>query len=111
MGGDAPDWMVGLAAEDAGAGVVVLDTSDKAWGAIRRAFAALDGCATGRRHMTLNKVAWELVKLTAEGELSETLARDAFWAAVNGINNSDGRYDRVLLQRHIDDAFADIGRR
>jgi len=108
---DTPDWMLGMAAEDAGRGVVVLDTSKKAWTAMRRVFAALDGCTTGRRHATLNKTAWELARLVVEGELPEALARKAFLKAAASIDNSDGRYDAALLSRHIDDAFADVGRR
>ena len=108
---DTPDWMLPVAAADAGRGVVVLDTSEKAWMAMRRAFAALDGCTTGRRHMTLNKAAWELARLVIEGELPEALARKAFLNAAMSIDNSDDRYDLALLSRHIDDAFADLGRR
>jgi hypothetical protein len=39
----------------------------------------------------LNKTAWELAKLSAEGECPEALARKAFIEAAAGINNGDGR--------------------
>jgi hypothetical protein len=105
---DMPGWMLDMAEADAGRGVVALDTSSKAWMAIRRAFEALDGCSTGRRHAVLNATAWELARLSAEGELPGRLAREAFLEAANGINNSDGRYDAALIVRHINDAFADV---
>jgi hypothetical protein len=109
--GDIPAELLAMAAEDAGRGVVALDTSDKAWAAVRRAFTALDGCSTGRRHGALNKAAWELARLAAEYEMPEELAREAFIEAASRINNGDGRYDAALIQRHIEDAFADVGRR
>jgi hypothetical protein len=108
---DIPDELLDMGAEDAGRGGAGVDTSSKAWAAIRRAFTSLDGCATGRRHATLNKTAWELARLSAEGELSEDLARKAFLEAASGIDNGDGRYDPALISRHIDDAFADVGGR
>jgi hypothetical protein len=107
---DIPAEIMDMTAADAGRGVVVIDTSDKAWAAIRRAFADLDGCATGRRHMMLNRAAWQLARLVSEGEVTEAVARDAFLTAAGGIDNSDGRYDPALIQRHIDDAFTDVGR-
>jgi hypothetical protein len=105
---DIPAELLDMAAEDAGRGVVTLDTSDKAWAAIRRAFADLRGCSTGRRHRTLNKIAWELARLVDEDELPMEVAREGFLEAASGINNSDGRYDAALIQRHIDDAFDDV---
>jgi hypothetical protein len=111
MEGEIPAWMLGAAAQDAGRGVVALDTSDKAWGAIRRAFAALDGCGSGRRHRTLNKAAWELARLVNEGELSRELACKAFLEAAGGIDNSDGEYDAAAIERRVNDAFADVDRR
>ena len=98
---------------DAGLGVAPLEPateiSAKAWNAIRQIFDLLDGSPKlGKgRHESLNRAAWWLAKLYAEGELPEDEARDAFFKAAEGINNSDGKYDAELLQRHIDDAFAD----
>ena len=88
------------------------EISAKAWNAIRqiiRSAGWLTQVGKGR-HELLNRAAWWLAKLYAEGELPEGEAREAFFKAAEGINNSDGKYDAELLQRHIDDAFADIGR-
>jgi hypothetical protein len=111
---DMPDWMVDRADEDAEKGVHELDTSSKAWIAIKRMFEMLDRCPRPGgegRHKTLTKVAWELVCLVSEGEVSETIARQAYWKAAEGINNSDGKYDAAAIQRRLDDAFMDLGRR
>ena len=114
---DMPDWMVPLAEADAGLGIApdepATEISTKAWNAIRQIFEMLDGCPkNGKgRHDLLNRAAWWLAKLYCEGELPEAEAREAYWKAAEGINNGDGKYDADLLARHIDDAFADIGRR
>jgi hypothetical protein len=109
---DMPDWMTELATQDAGCGVTVIDISDKAWPALRSIFNMLDGSPKGGvgRHVALNTGAWWLARLWAEGELPEDKAREAYWKAAEGINNSDGKYDTGLLARHIDDAFADVCR-
>jgi hypothetical protein len=113
---DMPDWMVDLAEADVGLGVAPVipatEISSKAWTAIRQIFEMLDGSPKGGkgRHETLNRGAYWLARLYCEGELPEDKARDAYWKAVEGINNGDGKYDSDLLARHIDDAFADIGR-
>jgi hypothetical protein len=113
---DMPDWMVDLAEADAGFGIgpviPATEISTKAWEAIRQIFDLLDGSPkNGKgRHESLNRAAWRLAKLYAEGELPEDKARDAFFKAAEGINNGDGKYDAELLHRHIDDAFADICR-
>jgi hypothetical protein len=72
----------------------------------------LDGSPKGGvgRHAALNTAAWWLARLWAEGEIPEDKAREAYWEATKGINNSDGKYDTGLLARHIDDAFSDVGR-
>jgi uncharacterized protein with PhoU and TrkA domain len=73
----------------------------------------LDGCPKGTdggRNKTLTKAAWELANLVAEGELPKQLAREAYFEAAEGINNNDGKYDAAAIQRHLDDAFADVGR-
>jgi hypothetical protein len=111
-----PDWMADVAEADAGLGIAPFEPSTeispKAWTAIRQIFDLLDGCPKNGqgRHESLNRAAWWLAKLYAEGELPEDKARDAFFKAAEGINNGDGKYDAELLHRHIDDAFADIGR-
>jgi polyhydroxyalkanoate synthesis regulator phasin len=43
----------------------------------------------------------------SEGEMSEALARDAYFEAAKGINNNDKEYDDEKIQRRIDDAFKD----
>jgi hypothetical protein len=111
---DMPDWMVDLAKADAGLGVApVEEISDRAWGAIKEVFRILDGSPKGGvgRHAALNTGAWWLARLWAEGELPEAKAREAYLSAAEGINNSDGKYDAALIQRHLEDAFADVGRR
>jgi hypothetical protein len=103
--------------QDAGEGVhPIEETSEKAWLAIKRIFEMLDGCPKagcedtkgGSRHYTLTAVAWELVHLVAECELTEELARKAYWEAASGINNSDRKYSAADIQRRLDDAFADV---
>ena len=75
-------------------------------------FEAFDGAPkNGKgRHATLNSGAWQLARLVAECELPEHKAREAYLEAAKNINNSDGKYDAALIQRHLDDAFADLGR-
>jgi hypothetical protein len=113
---DIPDWMVDIAEADAGCGVAPIppatEISARAWNAIRRIFDLLDGSPKNGigRHESLNRAAWWLARLYSEGELPEDKARDAFFKAAEGIHNGDGKYDADLLARHIDDAFADIGR-
>jgi hypothetical protein len=119
VGGDMPEWMVPLAVRDAGCGVHPIDTTDKAWSAIRRIFEMLDGCGVEPkvgdrgRHKTLYKAGWELACLVAEGELTEAVARDAYWKAADGIINSDGKYDTAAIQQQLDNAFTNVstGRR
>ena len=79
--------------------------------AIHSIFQMLDGSPKNGigRHESLNRAAWWLARLYSEGELPDDKARDAFFKAAEGIDNSDGKYDADLA-RHIDDAFADIGR-
>lgn len=119
-----PDWTDEIIASDAGLGVHPIEPatkiSDKAAIAIKRIFEALDGCPhpggvklgdkSYGRHDQLNTAAYWLARLYAEGELPKADAYGAFFDAAKGINNSDGKYDADLLQRHIDDAFADICR-
>lgn len=109
---DAPDWLLEAAEADEGLGVSIIDISDEAWPAIRSIFHMLEGSPKGGvgRHVALNTAGWWLARLWAEGEIPEDKAREAYWKAVEGINNSDGKYDDALLRRHIDDAFADVGR-
>jgi hypothetical protein len=61
---------------DVGLGVHPIETTAKAWAAIRHVFEMLNGCPKpggGGRHATLTKSAWQLVRLVAEGELSKLL--------------------------------------
>lgn len=114
---DMSPEMLEATTRDAGCGVhweEATEPSDKAWKAIRRMFELLDGCPKpggGGRHETMNRVAWELAKLVNECEVPGGVAREAYFAAVKGINNSDGKYDAADIARRVDDAFADIGRR
>jgi hypothetical protein len=109
---DMPPEMLEATERDAGCGVHIIDISDKSWPAIRSIFQMLDGAPKGGvgRHAALNTAAWWLARLCAEGEIPEDKAREAYWEAAKGINNSDGKYDVELLARHIDDAFSDVGR-
>jgi hypothetical protein len=114
MCNDMPEWMVELAEADAGLGVApVEEISDRAWEAIKEVFRLLDGSPKGGvgRHAALNIASWWLARLCAEGELPEAKAREAYLKAAEGINNSDKKYDAALIERHLDDAFADVGRR
>jgi hypothetical protein len=116
-----PDELLEITAQDAGLGVPSLpeEISDKAWSCIKHVFDVLDGCPDpnrpkkmgGARHLTLAHCAWTLAKLVAECELPKAEARKAFFRAANGIRNNDGKYDAALIERHIDDAFADLCRR
>jgi hypothetical protein len=108
---DAPEWVLNPA--DAGLGIHTFDTSDKAWSAIRRIFEKLDGCGVPPkvgnlgRFETIRKSAWELAHLVADGELSETLAREAFLSAAKGIHNADGKYND--LEDRWQSAITDVG--
>jgi hypothetical protein len=110
-----PDELLEITAQDAGLGVPPLptDISSKAWAAIRVVFDLFDGAPKSGigRHEILNAGAWQLARLVAECELPESEAREAYWEAVKGINNGDGKYDAALLERHINDAFSDVCRR
>jgi hypothetical protein len=114
---DVPPELLEMTMEDAGCGVhwaEATEPTDRAWKAIRRAFELLDGCPKpggDGRHKTLTKVAYELCCLVAEGEVPRALARDAYFEAAEGINNYDGKYDAAAIERRLDDAFADIGRK
>jgi hypothetical protein len=114
---DVPPELLEMTMEDAGCGVhwaEATEPSDKAWKAIRRAFELLDGCPKpggDGRHKTLTKVAYELACLVNEGEVPRALARDAYFEAAEGISNYDGKYDAAAIERRLDDAFADIGRK
>jgi hypothetical protein len=91
-----------------GLGVEELDTSHRAWVAIRRIFAKLDGCPKGNdggRHKNLRNSAWELACLVADCELTEAVARDAYAEAAKNIKNQDGRYDDKKVQAILDSAF------
>jgi hypothetical protein len=116
-----PEELLDITAQDAGLGVPSLpdDTSDKAWSCIKHVFDVLDGCPDpnrpkklgGARHLTLAHCAWTLAKLVAECELPKEQARAAFFEAAKEIRNGDGKYDAALIERHIDDAFVDLGKR
>jgi hypothetical protein len=114
---DLPAELMDLTEADAGLGVHPIEEakeiSSRAWTAIKRIFEMLDGCPKHGvgRHESLNRAAWELVRLVDEGELPKAKAREAFLKAAEGINNWDDKYDDVVIQRHIDDAFEDCGRR
>ena len=80
----------------------------EAWRVVRWAFDLLDGCpkAGGEgRHETMKKVAWRLACEVKEGKISEALAREAYFAAAEGINNSDRRYGYEEIKDHLDWAF------
>jgi hypothetical protein len=111
---DCPDELLELTAQDAAKGVApVEEISDKAWNAIKQIFEDLKGLPKrGKgRHEGLNIASYWLARLCVEGEMPEAAAREAYWEAVKGINNNDGKYDSKLLERHINDAFADVSRR
>jgi hypothetical protein len=96
-----------LTEQYAGSGVYEVETSDKAWSAIKRIFEKLKSCPKGNdrgRHKELRDAAWELVHLAAEGELTLDLARESYFIAAEGINNSDGKYDAAAIQERWDDA-------
>jgi hypothetical protein len=110
---DMSPEVLALLEEYCGRGIhPIEDISERAWSAIRSIFDLLDGCPNNGkgRHETLNMSAWWLARLVAECELPEDKARKAFLTAAEGIWNGDGKYDDALIQRHIDDAFADSGR-
>jgi hypothetical protein len=112
--GDVPGWLLDAMETDAELGVhPVEEISDKAWQGLRKLFHDLDGCPKhGKgRHETLNAGAWMLARLVAECELPEAKARAAFFKAAEGMNNSDNKYSDELIQRHLDDAFIDVGMR
>jgi hypothetical protein len=74
---DIPEHMLEGFARDASLGVEELDTSHRAWLAIRRIFAKLDGCPKGNdggRYKNLRNSAWELACLVADCELTEEVA-------------------------------------
>ena len=112
---EVPEELLEITAQDAGLGVPPLpeEISDKAWVAIRQVFDLLDGQPKNGmgRHEALNRAAWQLARLVAECEISQTKAREAFLSAAEGINKGDGKYDVTLIERHIDDAFDDVCRR
>jgi len=111
---DLPEEAIEMTAQDAGHGVSPIEEiSDRAWKAIKEIFDLLDGCPKRGvgRHVALNKSAYWLARLTRECEITEAKAREAYWEAVKGIDNSDKRYSQKLLERHIDDAFTDASRR
>jgi hypothetical protein len=111
--GDMPQEYWDLTERYAERGVcTVEEISDRAWSAIKEIFALFDGAPKRGmgRHAILNAGAWRLARLVAECELPEDKAREAYWEASKGINNGDGKYDAALIQRHLDDAFADVGR-
>jgi hypothetical protein len=107
---DVPEWLLDATMEYEGPGPdpEPIETSDKAWLAIRRVFEMLDGCSSPWRHKTLTRAAWELVNLVNEGELTKRMATKAYLKAAKGIDNSDGKYDREAINRRLRDAFADI---
>jgi hypothetical protein len=114
MIGDIPGWLLEAMETDAEAGVhPVEEISDKAWRGVREVYEALKGSPKDGvgRHEALNAGAWQLARLWIEGELPEAKAREAFLDAATGINNSDGKYDAALIERHLADAFTDVGRR
>jgi hypothetical protein len=83
-----PEWMLDISGSDTGRGVHTVDTSNKAWDAIRTIFAALKECPPAKviisrkgdgRHATLNAAAFWLAKLVSEGELSRTIAEKAYF--------------------------------
>jgi hypothetical protein len=110
---DMPAGMAEAAINDEGPGPEPgpIESSEKAWIAIRRIFEMLDGCPKpggGGRHKTLTRAAWELANLVAERELPKRLAFKAYLQAAKGINNSDNKYDRAAIKRRCRDAFADV---
>jgi hypothetical protein len=113
--GDVSVEYLDLCEQHAGCGVHDLDTSDKAWSAIKRIFGNLKGCPKGNdkgRHQVLRDSAWELAHLVAEAELTEDLARKAYFKAAEGISNRDKKYGAAAIQERWDDAFANTsGRR
>jgi hypothetical protein len=111
---DLPEEALEVTAQDAGCGVSpVEEISERAWVAIKEIFELLDGCPKRGigRHVALNRSAYWLARLTFECEITEAKAREAYWEAVKGINNSDEKYNQKLIERHIDDAFTDASRR
>ena len=117
LGNVSDEWLA-LTDQYAGRGIHPIEPpaepSPRAWMAIRRIFDMLEGCGrfpkVGKqgRHATLTRVAYELACLVAEGEVPEIVAREAYWKAAEGINNSDGKYDAAAIERRLDDAFLDV---
>jgi hypothetical protein len=109
--GDIPEDMLDMLDKTAGEGVCPIDTSDKAWAAIRRVFERLDGCPKGHggRHVNLRNAAYELVCLATEGDLSWDTARDAYFAAAENIWNGDKKYDDKAIQQRWDGAVSKVG--
>jgi hypothetical protein len=109
--GDIPEEMLDMLDKTAGEGVCPIDTSDKAWAAIRRVFERLDKCPKGHggRHVNLRNSAYELVCLATEGELSWDTARDAYFAAAENIWNGDKKYDDKAIQQRWDGAVSKVG--
>jgi hypothetical protein len=87
---DIPDWLLEATTNSDGWGVRTIVTSLKAKKAIKRVFQKLDGCGRpGKegdvgRNKALLHCAWELGCLVVEGELTEALARKAYWEAATG---------------------------
>jgi hypothetical protein len=104
------DWMVEISEADAGMGVAPLWLNPKAAIAIKRIYTALDGCPPAKdqispkgdgRHFTLNAAAYWLMKLVAEGELSEKEASKFYFDAASQIKMDD-KYDADSIQAHWD---------
>jgi hypothetical protein len=112
---DCPEELLELTARDAGCVPPLPETSRKAKMVIKKhVFEALEGCPKpgGKsRHRTFRGAAWTLACLVSEGEITEELAKKAYWAAANGINNSDGLWTARRIAEQLKGAFARVGRR
>jgi hypothetical protein len=104
---DAPDW---IPEADTGCGVVPMWLNQKAADAIKIIHTALNGCPPAvpqispkgnGRHFTLNSAAYWMMKLVAEGELSEKEAADAYFSAASQIK-MDNKYNGDAIQAHWD---------